>query len=306
MILRMNFTTIRRKTAALLLIVLFATFIWLGIAPDRIPNWIQYDWSYVFCVSQTIPLAAWTVFGPGPPVLRFPLALAWGLALGFALAMNNLIALNSKVSVAGGVILPIVGFVTSAAIYVVYGARTRATLAIGGPGEARERHRLSLRLLLLIMGAYAITATVARSVVNAPPYAYLNWETTILQAWLVFFPTIAASPALLFIFRPSWKIAIGVVLFGIIVLVEPFLFALVEPWLFNGPSPKVQQETTWSDLCFAWSDAFLLDGQTVVATVIYALLARAAGLRMVVPNQSSDKNPKPSAQPATDAGCVQD
>ena len=100
------------------------------------------------------------------------------------------------------------------------------------------------------------------------------------------------------------NLTLAMVLLAAALLLTALLFAFAAPFILTDQT-YLPSLTTWDYLQAAWLQTIIYNGQAVVATVIYALLARAAGFRMIVPDQSNDKKPNPAGKPATDAGCVQ-
>ena len=244
--------------------------------------------------------------------MRLPFVIAWGLSIGFTVARENLISTQGRVSFATGSILVVAGALPPLVLFAIHRSWTGATIrrrpssiCVATP----ESHQLSLRMLMVIMTAFAITAVIARTAITAPPDPYGNeHDVLVLHAWLAFFPCLASAPALLVVFRPSWKIVLAGCFIVALAFVEPLTFALFAGLIFesNNLAATFVEIRNWADARQLFLQSLWWHGQTVVATVVYALLARAAGFRMVCPDQSNDKNPNPSGQPATDAGCVQD
>ena len=161
-------------------------------------------------------------------------------------------------------------------------------------------------MLMILTAAFAVTGVIARAAITAPTDPFgTEYDILVLHALLGFFPCLAAAPGLLVVARPSWKIALACGYFVFVSMVEPMLFAIVVRFVFNN-ARLLPFMTTWESFQNAWFESMIFNGQAVVATVTNALLARAAGFRMIVPVQSNDKNPNPSARPETDAGRVQD
>ncbi|MCB9874438.1 MAG: hypothetical protein H6821_09710 [Planctomycetaceae bacterium] len=305
----MNFSVVSRITARVMIILLLAGSIWAGLFTKGLSSRISYEWLHTFCLTQTILLAACAIYGPGTLVARKPIVVAWALAVGFALAMLNLISLPGRSSLFAGAILTITGTLPSVILFAIHRWRTKVSLVFSNSlrgDRSRSQQQLSLQMLLLVTAAFALAGMVARAAVNAPTDPFGGEQDfLVMHAWLGFFPCLAAAPALLVVFRPSWKILLVGCFFVLVSLGEPILFALVARYIFIDQN-MVAVELTGEALQTAWMEATMFNGQALVATVIYALLARAAGLRMVIRDQSNDKNPNPSGQPVTEAGCVQD
>ncbi|MDA1049791.1 MAG: hypothetical protein O3C40_04850 [Planctomycetota bacterium] len=304
----MNFTKIRRTVALISLVLLLAATTWVGLFFKQVGSRDINDWIHAFCLTQSVLLAACAVYGPGRLIVRVPLVIAWGLAIGFALATLNLISMPGTASLAAGALLVATGTLSPLILFALHRWRTGVCLAFGVSSSrpaARRVYQLSLQMLMILTTAFAVMGVVARAAVTAPADPYgTEHDILVVQAWLGFFPCLAAAPALLVVFRPSWKIVLACGFFVVVTLADPLLLALAAPFVFEDKTffPK----TTWDTFLEIGSDSFLWHGQAVIATVVYVLLARAAGFQMVVPNQSNDKKPNPSAQPATEAGCVQD
>jgi hypothetical protein len=309
MMLRMNFTTIRRTTAFTLFVMLLAGTTWAGLFVKELGSRDINEWLHTFCLTQAVLLASCAVYGPGKFVARIPVVIAWGLALGFALARLNLISSPGKASLAAGAILVITGTLASLSLFALHRWRRQAFLTFGDSSDGkvfRPRHQLSLRMLMVVTAAFAVTGVVARAAIGAPADPFgTEHDFLVMHAWLGFFPCLAAAPALLGVFRPSRMIVLACCFFVLVSLAEPLLFALVAPIIFQDTN-MVAIASSWESFQSVWIEAIMFNGQAFVATVIYAVLARAAGIRMVTADQSNDKNPNPSGRPETDAGCVQD
>jgi len=305
----MNVTTIRRTVALILLVAFLAGTSWAGLFVKELGSRNINEWLHTFCLTQTVLLASCAVFGPGRFVARIPIVIAWGLAIGFALARLNLISLPGRASLLAGAILATTGTLPSLVVFALHRWRGRTSMTFGDLSNrriARQEHQLSLQMLMLVTAAFAVTGIVARAAISAPTDPFGNeHDFLVMHAWLGFFPCLVAAPALLAVFRPSKIIGVAAGIFVLVSMVEPLLFALAAPFIFQDTNMSVVA-SSWESLPSVWIEATMYNGQAVVATVMYALLARAAGFRMVVPDQSNDKNPNPSGQPATDAGCVQD
>jgi hypothetical protein len=225
------------------------------------------------------------------------------------LATNNLITSQGRASLAAGAILAVAGTLPSLLIFALHRWKMRVYLAFGNQSlsrtTTRTTHQFSLQMLLILTAAFALTGVVARAAITAVPDPFgTDRDILVLHVWLGFFPCLVATPTLLVTFRPSWKILLAVGFFLVVTLVEPLLLGLVGPIIFD--SMDLIQVTSWDWFRELGTESLVWHGQAVIAVVIYALLARAAGIRMFVSRQSNDKNPNPSGEPATDAGCVQD
>jgi hypothetical protein len=164
-------------------------------------------------------------------------------------------------------------------------------------------------MLMVMMTAFAVTAVVARAAITAPPDPFGNeHDKFVTHAWIAFFPCLVSAPALLVVLRPSWRIVLAGCFFFAMTFVEPIAFGFIAPLIFKDKSlaTGLTAGLSWDDTRQMFVDSVLWQGHTLISTVTYALLARAAGLRMVVRDQSNDKKPNPSGEPATEAGCVQD
>jgi hypothetical protein len=305
----MNLPTIRRMTARALFVLLLAGTVWAGLSVPELGSHYINDWLHTFCLTQAVLLVACAVYGPGKLVARLPIVIAWGLAIGFALARLNLISLTGRASLAAGAILAVTGTLAPLCLFALHHWRRRASLTFGerpSRDDARPRQQFNLQMLMIVTAAFAVTGVVARAAISSPVDPFGNeHDFLVMHAWLGFFPCLVAAPALLAVFRPSWRIVLAMGFFVLVALAEPLLFALVARYIFQDRN-IVTMGLSWGSLRTVWIEAIMYNGQAVVTTVTYALLARAAGLRMIVPDQSNDKNPNPSGQPATDAGCVQD
>ncbi len=300
----MDTTKIRRTIALTWLVLLLVATIWVGLFFKQFGSRDINDWIHAFCLTQSVLLAACAVYGPGTFIVRIPLVIAWGLAVGFALATLNLISTQGRASLAAGAILVATGTLSPLIIFALHRWRTRVLLAFGessGPPAARPVQQLSLRTLMVVMAAFAIMGVIARAAITAPTDPYgTERDILVVQAWLGLFPCLAATPALLVIFRPSWKIVFACGFFVLVTLADPILLGLAAPYVFE--DQNLIQMTTWDLYRDAAGDSFLWHGQALAAVVAYALLARAGGIRMIARDQSNDKKPKPSGEPTTDAG----
>ena len=278
------------------------------MAVKRTGYFTQNDWIHAFCLSQTILLAACAIYGPGRFGIRLPFIVAWGLSIGFFLAKANLISTQGRVSLAAGAILVVAGTLPSLTLFAVHRWRTGTTITRSAASvctASYQGRQLSLRMLMAIVTAFAVAAVAARAAITAPSDPFGNeHDYFVMHAWLAFFPCLSSAPALLVVFRPSWKIVLACCFFFVMTFVEPIAFGLAAPLIFENKG--LAEVLSWDDTSRMVLFSLLWQGQTLVATVTYALLARAAGFRMVFPDQSNDKKPKPSGEPETDAGCVQD
>jgi hypothetical protein len=305
----MKFNTILRPVASFLLVSLLVVATWAAVNADRAGYFSTDDWVHAFCLAQTILLAAWAVYGPGRFELRLPFIVAWGLIVGFALARANLISTGGRTSLAAGAILVATGILPSLTLFSLHRWRTGATMIYGAASAGRaaiSKHQLSLRMLMVMMTAFAIAGVVARTAITAAPDPFAHeHDKFFMHAWLAFIPCLASAPMLLVFFRPTWTFG---VLAGCFILllsfVEPFAFGIFVRLTFE--NKNLANAISWDSTPEAILYSLMWQGQTFIATAGYAILIRAAGFRLVVPDQSNDKNPNPSGQPATDAGCVQD
>ena len=306
---QMNAITIRRTVALVLFAMLLAGTVWAGLFVKELGSRNIDEWLHTFCLTQAVLLASCAVYGPGRFVARIPIAIAWGLAIGFALARLNLISMPGKASLLAGAILTITGTFASLSLFALHRWRSHASLAFGDvppPSAASQSQQLSLQMLMVVTAAFAVTGVVARAAISSPTDPFGNeHDFLVMHAWLGFFPCLVAAPALLAVFRPSRNIVLAAGFFVLVALIEPLLFALVARFIFQDTN-MVAVASNWETLPSVWLEAIVFNGQAVVAVVVYALLARAAGLRMLSPDQSKDKNPNPSGQPMTVAGCDQD
>jgi hypothetical protein len=69
----MDFTMIRRMTALTLLLLLLVATTWVGLLDKEIGSRDMQDWIHAFCLTQTVLLAAFVVYGPG----RFIVRMLW-------------------------------------------------------------------------------------------------------------------------------------------------------------------------------------------------------------------------------------
>lgn len=308
----MDITKIRRMIALALLLVIIVGANWSALSVRRTGYFTINDWIHAFCLSQTILLAAWTVYGPGRFAMRLPFVAAWGLSIGFALARANLISMQGRASLAAGAILVIAGTLPSLTIFAMHRWRAGATISrCTAPvcGATPHSRQLSLQMLMVMMTAFAVTAVLARAAITARPDPLGNEHDKLaLHAWLAFFPCMAATPAFFVVFRPSWRIVLAGCFFFIVAFVQPIAFGFIVPLIFEDKSlaAGLTEGLSWDDTQRAFVESVSWLGQTLVATVIYALLARVAGFQMTFAGQSNDKKPKPSGEPAAEAGCVQD
>lgn len=304
----MNFTTIRRTIAFALLLLLLVGTIWIGMNAKGTSYLGIRDWLHTFCLMQIILLVSCAKYGPGSFVVRMPFVMAWGLAIGFTLSTLNLISTQGRTSLAAGAILVGTGTLAPLIIFGLHRWCTGAWITFDthfrrlSVGHARQ---LSLRTLLTLTAAFAVSGVVARSAMTAPADPFGNeHDILVIQAWLGFFPCLTATPVLLAVFRPTWRIAI-VGCFSIFVAsFEPIALGLIAPFVLE--NKNFAPAMTWNYVGDAVMYSLVWHGQAVVAIVLYAVLARAAGFRMVISDQSNDKKPKPSGEPETEAGCVQD
>jgi hypothetical protein len=304
----MNVLWIRRTVAIVLLVVLLAMTVGVGIFVKRFGHRDTNEWLHTFCLTQTILLAACVVYGPGRLVVRIPLVMAWGLGLGFALSMLNLISTQGRASLAAGAILVTTGTLASLVVFAFHRWRTDAIVVFRTSSVVhRSRgYQLSLRMMMTLMAAFAVTGLIARAAINATPDPFGNeHDMLVLQLWLGFFPCLAAAPGLLTVFRPSWKIAIACGFVLLVSIIEPLLLGLTAPLMFEDTSFATRLEGL-ANLYYAVAEVLRYNGEAVAAILLYALLARAAGFRMLVPDQSKDKKPNPAGLPATEAVDVQD
>ncbi len=300
---------IRRTTALVLLVLILAATNCLALLVDQFSSLDMNDWIHAFCLTQTVLLAACVVYGPGKFIVRVPLVVAWILIVGFALARHNLISSHGRASLAAGAILAVAGTVPALIIFALHRWRNGVVVAFGdtspGPTVVRLGHQLSLQTLMILTAAFAVAGAAARAAIVAPPDPFgADQDALIIHLWVGFFPCLSVAPMLLVMFRPSWKIVLAGGFFVLVTLADPLLLGLAAPFVFNDKT--FFQTPTWEAILESGLDSLLWHGQPAVVMVIYAFLARAAGLRMVVPDQSNDKKPNPSGEPATEAGCVQD
>jgi hypothetical protein len=301
----MNITKTRPTTALVLLVLLLVATTWSGISFKHFGRWDVPEWIYAFCLTQTILLSSWAVYGPGRLVVRLPFVVAWGLAIGFALARLNLISSQGRASLVAGAILVATGALSPLILFSLHRWRTGASLTLQiSPGHhvLARTNQLSLRMMLTLTAAFAVTCVIARGAITAAPDPFGNeHDILVIHAWLGFFPCLAAAPVLLVVFRPTWRIVFVGFYFLLVALIEPLSLGHMAPYILADKS-LIGPLWNWDALQEAWSDSLFTSGQALVATVVYALLARAAGFRMIYPDQSNDKNPNPSGLPETDAG----
>jgi hypothetical protein len=305
----MNFTTIRRTIAIALLVLLLAATLCLSLLVDQFDSVDTNDWVHAFCLTHTVLLAACAVYGPGRFIVRLPLVACWGLTVGFALARHNLISSQGQTSLAAGATLVAAGMLPALVVFLLHRWRTGALVVFSDrtPGQVvtLAGHQLSLQMLMILTAAFACAGVAARAAITAPPDPYgVDHDTLIIHLWVGFFPSLSVAPALLVVFRPSWKVLFAVGFFVLITFADPLLLGLVGPIVFHNKT--FFQAQAWDGLLEIGLDSFLWHIQPAIALLIYVLLARAAGFRMVVRDQSNDKRPNPSGVPATEAGCVHD
>ena len=280
----------------------------MGLSVTRSGYFTTDDWLHAFCLTQTILLAACAVYGPGRIALRLPLMAAWGVSLGFSLARGNLISSQGRVSLEAGAILVAAGTLPPLLLFVLHRWLTGATIRHGSESDRRGNRpgfQLSLGMLMFMMTAFAVTGVVARAAVTAPsdPYGH-EYDKLVMHAWLAFFPCLSSAPAFLAVLRPSWQIVWAGCVFFLVAFADPIAFGVFAPLLFEDKA--LASGLSWNYSSGIMLDSLLSHGQALAATLLYAMLSRAAGFRMNFPHQSNDKKPNPSARPATDAGCVQD
>lgn len=303
----MNPTKVRRLTASVMLLVLLLGSPWLGLKLKHLGHLAVNDWLHAFVLVHIVLLVAYAVYGPGRYFIRAPFAVAWALAIGFVLARLNLISTQGRVSLAAGAVLVAAGTLPSLSMMLFHCRRTGIRLSTGNACEVIDRrsNQISLRSIMILTAAFAIAGAVARAALFAPadPHGD-NHDILVLHMWLAFFPCLIATPALIVVFRPSWKILLSVGFFLIVSCADPILLGLASPYIFE--SGNLVERLTWKGYPQVASESLIWHVHAIVATIVYALLARAAGFRMVVPDQSNDIKPNPSAQPDTEAGCDQD
>jgi hypothetical protein len=286
--------TIRRAIALLLLMLLLAGTIWFGPLVKQMGSRFGFysfqEWIHAFCLTQTVLLAAAAVYGPGRLVVRLPLLCAWALAIGFGLATLNLVSSDDRASLASGAILLSSGVLGPLMVFTLHRWRTEAWIAIGN-GVAnrvagRSVHQLSLQVLMILIAAFAVAGIVARRTIFAPPDplgSEHDVHVRVVQIWLGLFLCLAAAPMVLVVFRPSWKIVFAVAFFIAITWANPRLLGLADPYVFPD-----RFRTTYLEVAM---ESFQWHCQAAIAVLIYTMLARLAGFRMVFPNQATGDYP---------------
>ncbi len=299
-------TNIRRSIALLLLVLLLAGTIWFGPLFKQIGSQVGFysfqEWVHAFCLTQTVLLAAAAVYGPGRLVVRVPLLCCWGLAIGFGLATLNLVSWEDRASLASGAILLCAGALGPLIVFALHRWRTGAWIAFGdgvaNRAAGRSVYQLSLRVLMILIAAFAVASIVARRTIFAPPDPFgseHDVHVRVVQIWLGFFLCLAAAPVLLAVFRPSWKMMFAVAFFVAITWANPWLLGFADPYVFPDRS-----RTTYFEVA---TESFQWHCQAAIAIVVYALLARLAGFRMVVRKPYiADR----SSHPVADTGQVRD
>lgn len=245
---------------------------------------------------------------PGEICHENALHLRWGLGVGFALARLNLISILGRVSLAAGGLLLAAATIGGLLIFVPHRWMTGVSLVFGNHEEhrsLRQKHQLSVRSLLILTAAFAVTAFLARAAVTAPsdPYAD-DHDILVIHSWLGFFPCLSAAPVLLIIFRPSWRIILVGGFYLVVATLDSVCLGWAAPFMLNDQT--IATTITFPNAVETIRQSLLWHGQAVTAIVVYGVLARFSGFRMVLPVQSNDKNPNPSAHPDIEAGCDQD
>jgi hypothetical protein len=234
--------------------------------------------------------------------VRLPLLCAWALAIGFGLATLNLDSSDDRASLASGAILLCAGVLGPLTIFAPHRWNTDASIAFGNGVSnrpaGRSVYQLNLQALMILIAAFAVAGVVVRRTFFAPPDplgSEHDVHVRVVQTWLGLFLCLAAAPVLLVVFRPSWKIVFAAAFFIGITWANPRLLGLADPYVFPD-----QFRTTYlavADMSFQWHC------QAAIALLIYTLLARLAGFRMVFPNQCSEEKSDTSTQ--SDPNCRQ-
>lgn len=268
-----------------------------------------HDWGHVFCLTQAVLISAISIYGPASLIIRTPLVAAWAIGLACVLARGNLISRMGRVSIEAGVVLVITGVVSSGLVFAIHKWTTRASLSTRAAGSidgSGAKVQVSLRTLMYFMVAFAVAGAAARVVATSPrdPYG-AEHDILVIHGWLGFFACLSASAIVVGVFNFPKSIAFASGFCVLVAILDPVLLGLAGPLIFINKN-LLGAATPWAFIQTAWTDTFVWHGEAAIATAAYAILARAAGLRMIYPDQSNDTKPKPSGEPTTDEACVQD